>query len=241
MKYLLLIFSFSFLFFSCKKTAQSLVDASIEAHGGKKYDTMEASFEFRDKLYTIKNNNGEFEYTRTEKDSSNNLVEYVVSNDIFKRLINGKEVATADSMIVKYKSSVNSVAYFFLLPKPLNDAAVNKELIGEININGQEYDKIRVKFNEEGGGNDHQDVFVYWINKKSKIIDFLAYSYETDGGGVRFREAFNSQVQNGIRYQDYRNYGYEDLKIAVEDLDKKFIDKTMPLKSEIVNLNVIIK
>ena len=37
-------------------------------------------------------------------------------------------------------------------------------------------------------------------------MDYLAYSYEVDGGGVRFREAYNTRKIGGVLFQDYVNY-----------------------------------
>ncbi|MFC3810975.1 DUF6503 family protein [Lacihabitans lacunae] len=226
---------------SCKPTAESIVEETITAHGGQKYEQCDIEFDFRDMHYRIQKNGGDYTYTRTQKDSTGNVIMDVVNNAGFERLINNEKTTVADTMAAKYMNSVNSVAYFFLLPKPLQDPAVNKTLLGESTIKGQTYHKIKVTFSKENGGKDFNDEFLYWINKETKFVDYLAYSYETNGGGVRFREAFNPQTQNGIRYVDYRNYGYEDLKTPIEDLDKDFESGKMPLKSEIVNQNVVVK
>ena len=230
-----------FINYACKPTAQSIVDECIEVYGGKKFDNLDAALDFRNMHYTIKNKDGKYTYTRMQIDSSGHKIEDIVTNDSFERKIDGVKTSVPDSMAAKYTSSVNSVAYFFLLPKPLNDPAVSKELIGTSKIKDKEYYKIKVKFSEEGGGKDHQDVFMYWIEKKSKSMDYFAYSYETNGGGIRFREAFNQKIQNGIKFSDYKNYGFEDLKTKLEDLDVLFEQNKIPLKSEIINLNVIIK
>ncbi len=227
--------------YSCKPTAQTIVDECIEVCGGKKYNDLDAAFDFRNMHYTIKNKDGKYTYTRMQVDSSGHKIEDIVTNDSFERKIDGVKTSVPDSMVSKYTSSVNSVAYFFLLPKPLNDPAVSKELLGTSKIKDKEYYKIKVKFSEEGGGKDHQDVFMYWIEKKSKLMDYFAYSYETNGGGIRFREAFNQKTLNGIKFSDYKNYGFEDLKTKLEDLDVLFEQNKIPLKSEIVNLNVNIK
>ena len=227
--------------FSCKPTAQTIVDDCIEVYGGKKYDDMRAEFDFRNMHYTISNKGGQYTYTRLNIDTLGHKIEDIVTNNSFERRVDGVKTEVADTMATKYTSSVNSVAYFFLLPKPLNDPAAKKVLIGTVKVKGKEYYKIRVSFEEKGGGNDFNDVFMYWIEKESKSLDFLAYSYETNGGGVRFRESFNQKSSNGIKFSDYRNYGFEDLKTKLEDLDKLFEENKIPLKSEIINLNVIIK
>ena len=242
-KSLVFVFLIALIFVNnaCKPTAQSIVDECIEVYGGKRYEDLSADFDFRNMHYTIKNKNGQYEYTRIQTDSSGGKIEDLVTNNTFERKIDGVKTNVVDSMAKKYTTSVNSVAYFFLLPKPLNDPATNKELLGTAKIKDKEYYKIKVKFNKEGGGKDHNDVFMYWIEKKTKSMDYFAYSYETDGGGVRFREAFNQKTLNSIKFSDYRNYGFEDLKTKLEDLDVLFEQNKIPLKSEIINLNVNIK
>ena len=90
----------------------------------------------------------------------------------------------------------------FQLPFGLNDPAVIKEYLGQKVINQQLYEKVKVTFLQENGGKDFEDVFVYWIHAESKTVDFLAYSYLTDGGGVRFRQAINRR--NHLRYANFR-------------------------------------
>jgi hypothetical protein len=230
-----------FGFYGCKPTAQSIVNECIAAHGGEKYDNLWAEFDFRDMHYSLKTKKGEYTYIRVQLDSSGRKIEDILTNNSFQRRINDEKVDVPDSMFTKYSSSVNSIAYFFLLPKPLNDPAAIKELVGSATLKGKEYYKIKVSFNQEGGGQDHDDVFMYWIDKETKSMDYLAYTYNTNGGGIRFREAFNQKIQNGIKYCDYKNYGFEDLNYKLEELDLLFEQNKIPLKSEIINLNVIIK
>ena len=42
-------------------------------------------------------------------------------------------------------------------------------------------------------------------------MDHLAYSYETDGGGVSFRKGHNFRELNGMRFADYVNFKGEGL------------------------------
>lgn len=236
-----LLFLLILSLYACKPSAESIVNECIEVYGGKKYDNFDISLEFRNMQYSFINQNGKYSYTRMQIDSSGKKIVDVVTNDNFERKIDGLKVEVADTMVAKYSNSINSVVYFFLLPKPLNDPAVHKELIGTSTIKGKTYDKIRVSFDEQGGGKDHNDVFMYWIEQKTKAMDYFAYSYETNGGGIRFREAFNCKTENGIKFCDYKNYGFEDLNTKLEDLDKLFEAEKIPFKSEIINLNVKIK
>ena len=118
--------------------------------------------------------------------------------------------------------AVNSVIYFAILPYFLNDAAVNKRYIGKKSIEGTTYHKIEITFDVEGGGRDHDDVYVYWIDAEDYSLDYLAYSYEVNGGGVRFRSAYNSRTVGGLVFQDYINYKH-DKNTPVTSLDDIFV------------------
>ncbi|TDT46595.1 hypothetical protein CLV90_0650 [Maribacter spongiicola] len=196
-----------------KKVAQELkeektsaiVQNTIKSHGGSFYDTANYEFVFRNKMYTFNNNDG-YLYRVNFKDSLQNNIEDVLQNGSFSRKVNDKLVDLSEKDIAKYSNALNSVIYFATLPHKLNDKAVQKEDVGETVIKGEDYDVIRVTFGKEGGGTDHDDVFMYWINKKSHYINYLAYSYSTNNGGVRFRSAYNPRTIDGIRFQDYINW-----------------------------------
>lgn len=226
---------------SCQPNAKQIIEEAVEAHGGAEYEQLDVSFDFRNMQYRIEKNDGGFRYTRKQTDSTGQVTTDVLSNDGMIRQINGRVVDLPDSMVQKYSSSINSVAYFFLLPGPLLDPAVQTEFLGEESIRGKAYDKIRVTFKADGGGEDHQDVFVYWIDKKLHVIDYFAYAYATNGGGVRFREAIDVQVQNGLRFCNYINYGSEDLSMSVESMGKLFDENKLKEVSRIINSNVQVK
>ena len=129
-----------------------------------------------------------------------------MNNDEIYREINGTRV-TLDS--VKHRSvyvDVNSVVYFALLPQPLGDEAVRTRYLGTATVDSTGYHKIEVTFDQQGGGLDHEDVFVYWIRPDPPVIDFMSYYYHTDGGGSRFRQAYNQRRVGGILFADYHNY-----------------------------------
>ncbi len=192
----------------CKQAmdAQFVIDESIKISGGALLNTSDITFNFRDKHYKAKRDHGAFSYERSFV-TSNDSIRDILSNTDFKRFVNGTLVAIPDSMAIKYSSSVNSVHYFSVLPFGLNDPAVNKAYLGRTAIHGHDYHKVEVTFNQDGGGEDFEDVFVYWINTETYKVDYLAYSYEEDDGvGLRFREAYNERYMKGIRFVDYINY-----------------------------------
>jgi hypothetical protein len=217
--------------------AQRIVDAGIEAHGGGAYKSFFLEFDFRNRHYTAARDGGVFRYTRTFTDSTGQIND-VLENSGFTRYRNGQEVALAPERKAAFTRSVNSVIYFALLPFGLNDDAVNKHWIGETTIDGEPYELIRVTFDPSGGGDDHQDVFLYWFHQEKNTMDYLAYAYETDGGGVRFRKAINPRTEGGILWQDYINYKPADETVPLEQLQSMFLTGTLEKLSEIRMENI---
>ncbi|MFD1162025.1 MULTISPECIES: DUF6503 family protein [Hwangdonia] len=237
MKKHFLLITVAMFFLSCEKekefSAQEIIDKTIEVTGGDKIKNATIAFDFRDKHYKATRNNGLFKLERTFKDSINTIRD-VLSNEGFQRYINNEIVKVSDTMVPKYAASVNSVHYFSVLPYGLNDAAVNKKYIEKVNVKGKPYHKIEITFNQEGGGEDFEDVFVYWVNAENFKTDYLAYSYrENHGIGLRFREAYNERFVNTIRFVDYKNYKSNDTTVSVSDLDDLFENNKLELLSKI--------
>ncbi len=233
-----------FSIISCSENnPQRVVDKAIAAAGGEKYLHSSIEFDFRGRHHKGSREGRKFSYERifkNEKDSTQTIHD-IVSNDGFKRFINDTLTTVPDSMAVKYTSSVNSVLYFALLPYGLNDASVNKKFLGETTIDDKTYYKIEITFNKEGGGEDHDDRFIYWINTADYTIGFLAYSYaEDDGIGYRFRKAFNSRKVNGILFSDYINYA-QNGKIQLEDLEELYKKDELKELSRIENTNIRVR
>ena len=222
-----------------RSKAQIIVDEAIEVAGGEKFNNSIISFDFRGRHYKATRNNGMYEYSREFKDSIS-LIKDVLSNDGFKRFINGELTKVADSMTPRYSRSVNSVHYFSVLPFGLNDAAVQKEYLGEVEITGKQYHKIKVFFSEEGGGDDFEDVFMYWIGTDDYKVDYLAYSYQDPGRDMdyRFRVAKNERYVNSVRFVDYDNYKSEVENTTLNKLDELYEAGSLKLLSKIENENV---
>lgn len=221
--------------------AQRIVDNAIRAHGGRVYENLELEFDFRDYHYRMNRQGGLFSYERIFQDTLGNKVEDKLTNDGFTRKINGEQVELTEERRNAYKNSVNSVFYFALLPYGLNDPAVRKTLVGTSSIGGTDYQIVEVTFEEEGGGEDFEDVFYFWFRQDKYYMDYMAYTYETDGGGVRFREAINQRVENGIRFQDYKNYKPEDKNTPISELGELFVRGDLILLSEINMKNISVK
>jgi len=217
--------------------AQTIIDKAIIAHGGDAYDDVSVGFTFRKKEYSIELDKGAYKYSRSYKDTTG-FIQDVLTNDGFERKLDGHLIALSDKDERRYSNSLNSVCYFAMLPNGLNDTAVKKSMIGLNKIDGQKYHVIKISFAEEGGGDDHDDEYVYWINQKTNTVDFLAYSFHVNGGGVRFRAAMEPVVVDGVRFQNYVNYKHSKKDTPIDSLPFYYVQGELTKLSEIINENV---
>ena len=235
-----LLIAILFVLFSCKQkntidtpTAQEIVDASIEVSGGDKYATHDVSYIFRDKRYESQNSNGKKVLKRITFTDSVTITDIKSSNG-FQRFFDQDLVKLPDTLAAKYANSVNSVHYFSRLPYGLNDPAVDKELLGQVSIDGEDFYKVKVTFKQENGGEDFEDTYLYWFQKQGFKPKYLAYEFHTDGGGMRFREAYNERYVNGIRFVDYNNFKpKKGREINFYKIDSLFSTNELELLSKI--------
>lgn len=216
--------------------ADSIVHNAIQAHGGKNYENAHFSFDFRGMTYTFKIDGERFEYTRSQFIDDHNVLD-VYSDAGLKRYVDDVEQELSEEDAQKYSESINSVIYFTILPYKLNDSAVNKEYLGNTTIKGKVYDVVKVTFDQHGGGTDYQDEYCYWFDIHNHYMDYLAYNFQENGGGARFRAAYNQREVGGIRFQDYVNYK-ADPEIPLENLAKLYEQDKLELLSMIANENV---
>lgn len=219
--------------------SEQLIKNAIAAHGGALYDMAHYGFTFRKKHYTFNNKNGKFVYTAEETKDGKTLKD-VLENGRLTRYLNGTAVELSEKDVAKYTEALNSVIYFATLPHKLKDKSVISTYLGKTQIKGQPYDMVEVRFRPEGGGVDHDDVFLYWFHGQTATMDYLAYKYNTNGGGVRFRSAYNPRTIDGVRFQDYVNYKAEvgtPLKQLPELFEKGALTELSRIETEdVVNL-----
>lgn len=241
MKYFFLLLAFIISGCSINTTdPQAIVDKAIEKAGGDKFLKSTIEFDFRNRHYVTHRNYGTFSHERIFKDSINIIHDYL-TNDGFRRKINDEEVIVPDSMAAKYSNSVNSSIYFALLPFGLNDPAVKKKFLGKSIIENETYYVLEITFDQQGGGKDFTDIFLYWIHEKNVTIDYMAYLYYTDGGGLRFRKAYNPRKVNGVLFQDYINYKPKDASAKIKDLETLFERNALEELSRIELTNITVQ
>jgi hypothetical protein len=220
-------------------TAQTIVDRAIEVHGGPAFENSEITFDFRGAHFRVWRKNGMFEYTRTYTDTSGQIIE-VMSNEGFRRTANGEPYEMDEREFLKLTEDVNSVVYFAMLPYKLNDSSVNRILQGTQTIDGRLYHEVEITFDQEGGGRDWDDQFVFWFNDETGTLDYLAYYY-TQRGTARFRKAKNIRTIAGIRFADYLNFTADTLGSEVEHAPELYNEGVLKLLSEILTENIEVK
>ena len=190
------------------------LDTVIAAHGGDVLDQSTVTFTFRSAEFTLHRAGGAFRYERAIVDSlGRSVVEGITNTDVY-RVVAGDTTALSNDEQDTVSTAVNSVAYFALLPYPLQDPPVQATYAGPDTVNGTAYHRVAVSF-DEGGEQDYEDVFLYWFAQGTHAMDYLAYAFGVGGApddrGTRFREAFNVRHVNGVRVADYRNYRADSL------------------------------
>ena len=235
---------FLLLMFACKgvndKTVKEIINKSIEVSGFNANE-IDITFDFRAYHYEFFRKDYNFTYARTTIKDDKKIRDELSSTKGLKRFIDSVPESLTDSLAMVYSNSLNSVMYFFQLPKPLLDGAVHSELLDEIKIEEATYWTIKVYFSEEGGGEDYQDEYRYWINQDTYEIDYLAYNYTTEGGGIRFRKAINKKRVKGILFQDYQNFSPSNKFEPLDSLPQIYEDGLLPQISLIENKNIIVQ
>lgn len=236
------LFGFLLLLFSCKEqpriTAHALIQKTIAAHGWEQQKPAKISFNFRAHHYEILRENNQIVFARTLANDTLTVVDRLENFNTFTRTQNNFPVAVTDSMQKVYSASINSVMYFMQLPLGLRDAAVVPTYKGVTQINAEPYHQLAVTFKEPGGGEDFQDQFFYWIHQDHFQIDYMAYNYQTNGGGTRFRVAKNKQRIQGILFQDYDNYKPKKHPTPLDSLAYLWANNELQLLSRIENINI---
>lgn len=221
--------------------ANEIVSKAIEAMGGHQLDHAEVTFDFRDQSLSYRNKNGQFRYTRTFSDTAGHIIKDTLTNADFIRYKDGQKLDLTKKEKEALKGGVNSIIYFAFLPYRLQDAAVIKEYVDQVNIKGKPYEKIRVSFEQEGGGTDHDDVYYYYFDPEDYSLDYLAYDFHVNDGGIRFRSGYNERTVQGITVRDYINYMVDPDSVDYSLIEEYYNDDQLKELSRIELENVEVK
>lgn len=202
--------------------ATQIIEKALKTTNVGVLNNSRINFEFRDQKISYKNKDGNYIYTRTFPDTSGHQIIDTLTNNDFRRYKNDAKLSLSPKEKDNLSGGINSIIYFAFLPYRLQDPAVNYQYSGEVTIKDKDYHKIKVAFSEEGGGEDHDDIFFYYFDVDNYALHYLAYQYHTDGGGIRFRSAYNQRTVRGVFVQDYINYKADPSSTDFESIEKYY-------------------
>ncbi len=201
---------------------EAVVQAAIERHGGDVFEGVHMQWDFRGIPFEVMRDDGRFRYQRTVTDSLGQAVVQVIENEGSWIEVNGERRELDPRARARLETAVNSVVYFGFLPFRLDDPPVRLADLGTSQVEGQPYQKIQVTFQQEGGGPDWEDRFIYWFHETDHTLDYLAYREATEVETTRFRKAVNRREIAGLLVQDYENYTGDPDVGDVAEYDRLF-------------------
>ena len=241
MKWLGLVSFFILLSCTAENSAEIIVRKLIDAHRSEILNNAVTEFDFRDKHFRLERRNGLFHYKRMYSDSANHAIVEGITNDSTYRMVDGQIQLLTAKQKSSIQTSVNSVAYFSLLPLQLLDPAVKLNYLGEVKIDHRSHHKILITFRQEGGGKDFEDEFIYWIDAENFTVSYFAYTFHTDGGGSRFRAVSNFESVDSVLFMHHINFKPADSSFSFHNIDSAFITNRLQKVSEVrlENLKVV--
>ncbi|MEM6927590.1 MAG: DUF6503 family protein [Myxococcota bacterium] len=209
-------------------TVDEVLKDAAEAHGLARDQRLDVAFSFRGTPYRLHLDGTDVRYERTVE----GIVQRLRGNR-FEVLRDGEPLALPPQQSDGLRRSLNSVGYFATLPRPLFDEAVIATSLGRTSLAGRQWDTVEVAFREEGGGDDHDDVFRYWFDPTTHELGFLAYTFTVNDAGVRLRKVIARHDVEGVVLVDWSNHGWNGRGHTIEAAVKAFEAGTLPQLSTI--------
>ena len=110
---------------------KQIIEKSVQVYGWNQKE-FSIVFNFRDYRYKLTCKPDFFSYQRSILREGVLIKDVMTSNSELKRYLDEIPLKLSDSLKDIYSNSLNSVMYFFQLPRPLNDPAVIANYKGEI-------------------------------------------------------------------------------------------------------------
>jgi len=224
-------------------SARDLVARSIAYHGGEIYTSARSELLLCSKSgcsrLEVERDGGLYEYCATTKIeegerrvcATNDRVEEFVDGELVIGRVaageSGPPGSPADEARERQlRDWVMARVYFVFLPSRLEDPSVRLEDLGSEDWEGRSLRKIKVTF-EPGTSTDSDDEFLYWFDPATARLEQFAYSYERNGGGLRFRRLTNYRREGGILFFDQENFGTEGPGLTVEKITSVYVEEAM--------------
>ena len=117
--------------------------------------------------------------------------------------LDGQDVQTEQALgFARFLRKTNY--YWFTMFFKLLDDGVNQEFIGTKQVDGKDYNLVRITFGDDIG--DAQDTYVLYINTTTKLVDQFLFTITAFGVTEPKLMRFNYEIVNGIKIPSDRTY-----------------------------------
>ena len=202
---------------------------AIEHHGGEVYRRSETELDVCSKSgcfhVVARVDGGRFAFTVSGKSGEDQL-EVRSSNDALEVRRNGAVEAPAADDEQRYRDWAMARVYFCFLPYRLDDPSVRRRDLGLVDWDGRRLHRVKVTF-EAGTSTDAGDEYMYWFDSETARLELFAYSYDDNGGGLRFRRAVGHRRVGGLLFFDQENLGVEGPGLTVDAIDPDYVRREM--------------
>ncbi len=201
-----------------------IVDRSIAYHGGDALENSEIRLDLCSKSgcsqlkARVQGGLFDLEAAATVRESERWIR---ITNDTAEWTENGERQPIEDEQALR--DWVMARIYFVFLPYRLNDPNVYKEDLGLEDWDGRPLRKVKVTFGR-GSSTHSQDEYMYWFDPETARLEQFAYTYEINGGGLRFRKTTSHRSIGEIRFFDQENYGEEGPDLSVDLVTPEYVD-----------------
>ncbi len=206
-----------------------IVDRAIEHHGGEIYRHSETELDLCSKsgcFQVVARMDGDAWTYKVSGKSRDSHQEVISTHDRLTVRRDGSEVTVAADQEQGFRDWAMARVYFCFLPFRLNDPSVLKQDLGLVDWDGRSLHKVKVTF-EAGSSTDAGDQYMYWFDPETARLEYLAYSYDDNGGGLRFRRAVRHRRIGGLLFFDQENFGADGPGLSVDAIDAAYVRDSM--------------
>ncbi len=207
----------------------AIVDRAIEHHGGEIYRHSETRLDLCSKsgcFHVVANLDGDrWAYTVSGRSGDSRLQVHSADDALTVRR-DGAEEAVAANRERRHRDWAMARVYFCFLPFRLNDPGVFKHDLGLVDWDGRRLHKVKVTF-QAGSSTDAGDQYMYWFDHETARLEYFAYSYDDNGGGIRFRRAVRHRRVGGLLFFDQENLGVDGSGLSVDAIDAAYVRAAM--------------
>lgn len=206
-----------------------IVDRAIAHHGGETYRAITTELDVCSKsgcFHVLSRADGDrFDYTVSGRAAGASRAVSSSGGELSVHLDGVAANLPADQQ-QRYRDWAMARIYFCFLPYRLNDPGVYKQDLGLVSWDNRRLHRVKVTF-EPGSSTDASDEYMYWFDPETGRLEYFAYTYDDNGGGLRFRRAVGHRRIGGILFFDQENLGVEGPDLSVDAIDEAYVRGTL--------------